>query len=65
VGCKRSFRSLISDSYSATHLPKLVEAAGANTQIGSPADAAQFGEEILLTVRWPDVASALNGLEKR
>ena len=54
---------LFSDAHDATHLPDLVKAAGEKTQAGTPAEAAQFGDVVLLTVRWPDVPSALNGLE--
>ena len=53
---------VFSDTHDATHLPELVQAAGANAQAGSPADAAAFGDVVLLTVRWPDAAPALSNL---
>lgn len=53
---------LFSDAHDASHLSELVQAAGQNTQAGSPAEAASFGEVVLLTVRWPDVGGALDGL---
>jgi predicted dinucleotide-binding enzyme len=54
---------LFSAAHDATHLADLVLAAGENTQAGSPADAAKFGDVVLLTVRWPDRAAALEGLD--
>ena len=53
---------LFSDAHDAAHLPALVQAAGPTARAGSPAEAAQFGDVVLLTVRWPDVNSALDGL---
>jgi len=53
---------LFSDGHNAAHLPELVQAAGPNAQMGSPQDAARFGEAVLLTVRWPDVPAALEGV---
>lgn len=54
---------LFSDAHDASHLPELIQAAGSNTQAGDPAQAAHFGEVVLLTVRWPDVRAALKDLD--
>jgi len=53
---------LFSD-HDPARLPALVAEAGASTRSGSATDAAIFGDVVLLTVRWVDVASALAGLE--
>jgi predicted dinucleotide-binding enzyme len=58
----RGHSILFSGAHNATQLSDLAQSAGNNARAGTPADAADFGEVVLLTVRWPDLGTALSGL---
>ena len=53
---------LFSDAHDASHLPELVKQAGPNAYSGSPAEAAEFGDVVLLTVRWANAGAALKDI---
>jgi len=55
----KGHRVLFSDAHDASHLPALAQEAGPNASAGSPAEAARFGDAVLLTVRWADAGAAL------
>ena len=50
---------LFSDTHDATHLTALATDAGPTARTGTPDQAAQFGEVVLLTIRYADRKAAL------
>ncbi len=56
---EQGHRLLLSYSRSSTKLQKAAKDLGGGTQVGSPADAARFGDVVLLTTGWDGAAPAL------
>jgi predicted dinucleotide-binding enzyme len=64
IWAKAGHQVMFSGSRHQRKLDALVEKAGANGSSGSPEEACQFGDVILLAVPWPEVDRLLESLEQ-
>jgi len=55
----RNGHEIMFSSRNPDKLKPIAESAGTNTRIGSPADAAEFGEVVVLAVPWSEAKNAL------